>query len=190
VQNFVKSIVLILLFTSCFGETKKIENNDKTEEIQIVTSDKLKTDSRGLSKTTALLKTVHGNFVIKFYPQKAPNTVTRVLSLIQKGFYDGLTFHRVIDKFVAQTGDPTGLGSGGTGSKLKEEFNDVQHIRGTMAMARDNANNDSADSQFYIALSTLPHLDKKYTVFAQVIEGLDLLERIQQGDKILSFSLN
>ena len=90
---------------------------------------------------------------------------------------------------MAQAGDPTGLGSGGTGARLKSEFNDVQHIRGTLAMARDNNDKDSADSQFYIALSTLPHLDGKYTVFAQVVEGLDLLSRIQQGDKILTFSL-
>ncbi len=189
-QKIIRHFVLSLLLTSCFAENKKVIETKNNAIIQLVTSESLKIDSRGLSKSTALLKTVHGNFIIKFYPKKAPHTVTRVLSLIQRGFYDGLTFHRVIDKFVAQTGDPTGLGSGGTGSKLKAEFNDVQHIRGTMAMARDNTNNDSADSQFYIALSTLPHLDKKYTVFAQIVEGLDLLERIQRGDKVLSFSLN
>jgi cyclophilin family peptidyl-prolyl cis-trans isomerase len=181
--------LLILLFSSCFADNEVVKKAKLNDRNQLVTAQTLRTDSHGLSTSIALLKTVHGNLLIKFYPQKAPSTVTRILELIQKGFYDGLQFHRVVDKFVAQAGDPTGLGSGGTGARLKSEFNDVQHIRGTLAMARDNNDKDSADSQFYIALSTLPHLDGKYTVFAQVVEGLDLLGHIQQGDKILTFSL-
>ena len=121
----------------------------------------------------------------KFYPTKAPNTVNRIVELIKSGFYDGLTFHRVVPNFVAQGGDPTGTGTGGSGKKLKAEFNDIQHIRGTVAMARASEP-DSADSQFYLALTTLPHLDGNYTVFGQVVEGLELLDKIKVGDKMLS----
>ncbi len=188
-QKWLSYSSILFLLTACFTQKKQPEGLSLHEHNQQIISSSLAVNSSGLSKKTALLKTVHGNILIKFYPQKAPNTVTRILKLIQEGFYDGLVFHRVINKFVAQTGDPTGLGTGGSGSKLKAEFNDIQHIRGTIAMARAKENKDSADSQFYIALSTLPHLDKNYTVFAQVVEGLNLLGKIQQGDKILSFSL-
>ena len=179
-----------LTFSSCFQNNNNPLSGQGSTSNQVLTSSSLKTDSSGLSKTTALLKTVHGNLQIKFYPKKAPNTVTRILELIQQGFYDGLQFHRVISKFVVQTGDPTALGTGGSGSKLKAEFNDLQHVKGTLAMARSKDDKDSADSQFYIALNTLPHLDGNYTVFGQVTEGLDHLDKIQKGDKILSFSLN
>jgi len=160
----------------------------KTEEIgqtQANGESVLKSDSSGLSLVKAVIKTVHGNIVFKFYPGKAPNTVNRIVELIKSGFYDGLTFHRVVPNFVAQGGDPTGSGTGGSGKKLKAEFNDIQHIRGTVAMARAS-DPDSADSQFYIALTTLPHLDGSYTVFGQVVEGIEFLDKIQQGDKMLS----
>ncbi|EQC43433.1 peptidylprolyl isomerase [Bacteriovorax sp. Seq25_V] len=149
----------------------------------------LETDNDGLSRTKAVLKTVHGNISFKFYPKSAPNTVTRLLQLINEGFYDGLSFHRVIPGFVIQTGDPTGSGKGGSGNILKAEINELQHIKGTIAMARSHNNIDSADSQFYISLSSLPHLDGKYTIFGQVIEGIDVLDKIQKGDKILSIQI-
>ena len=148
----------------------------------------LQTDDKNLSIKKAILKTVHGNITIKFYSKHAPNTVTRFMNLVETGFYNGLKFHRVIPNFVIQTGDPTGTGTGGSGQKLKAEFNEIQHIKGTVAMARAQSP-DSADSQFYIALSTLPHLDKKYTVFGQVINGLEILDKISKGDQILNFSL-
>jgi len=164
--------------------TKKEANTDSEQTL----SSGLKSDSNGLSVAKATIKTVHGNIVFKFYPNKAPNTVNRIVELIKTGFYDGLIFHRVVPNFVAQGGDPTGTGTGGSGKKLKAEFNDIQHIRGTVAMARASEP-DSADSQFYIALTTLPHLDGNYTVFGQVVEGLDLLDKIQKGDKILSIQI-
>ena len=147
-------------------------------------------DSAGLSKTKVIIKTAHGNIAFKFYPKDAPNTSTRIAHLIKKGFYDGITFHRVIKNFVAQAGDPTGTGTSGSGVKLKAEFNSKQHIRGTVAMARAGNDVDSADSQFYIALSTLPHLNGKYTVFGQVVEGDDILDKITKGDKILSMVMS
>lgn len=159
-------------------------------EKKSITAADLVTDKNGQSKSTVLIKTVHGNISFKFYPKKAPHTVTRIIQLVQQGFYDGLVFHRVIPNFVIQTGDPQATGAGGTGTKVKAEFNTLQHIKGTLAMARHSNDIDSADSQFYIALTTLPHLDNKYTIFGQVIEGLELLKKVQKGDKVLSMSLN
>lgn len=174
------SILSLVLFSG-MACTKKDSSTDSEQAV----AGALKSDANGLSLAKATIKTVHGNIVFKFYPEKAPNTVNRIVELIKSGFYDGLTFHRVVPNFVIQGGDPTGTGTGGSGKKLKAEFNDVQHIRGTVAMARAS-DPDSADSQFYIALTTLPHLDGNYTVFGQVVEGLDLIDKVQVGDKMLS----
>mgnify|MGYP003671331976 FL=1 len=175
---------LSLLSLTLLGGMACTKKESTTESEQVLSS-ALTADSNGLSVARATIKTVHGNIVFKFYPTKAPNTVNRIVELIKSGFYDGLTFHRVVPNFVAQGGDPTGTGTGGSGKKLKAEFNDIQHIRGTVAMARASEP-DSADSQFYLALTTLPHLDGNYTVFGQVVEGLELLDKIKVGDKMLS----
>lgn len=148
----------------------------------------MKVDAQGLSESSVMIKTIHGNIVFKLYPQKAPVTVSRILTLVKEGFYDGLIFHRVIPDFVIQGGDPTGTGLNGSGKKLKAEFNDIQHIAGTVAMARAQ-DPDSADSQFYIALNRAEHLDKNYTVFGQVVSGLDVCRKIKNGDKMLSVSI-
>ncbi|MFZ8999657.1 MAG: peptidylprolyl isomerase [Bacteriovoracaceae bacterium] len=179
--------LILLSFLLITGSCTKSSNSldvDITDE----KNDQLKTDDKNLSLKKAILKTIHGNITIKFYPKHAPNTVTRFMNLVENGFYNGLKFHRVIPNFVVQTGDPTGTGTGGSGQKLKAEFNEIQHIKGTVAMARAQSP-DSGDSQFYIALSTLPHLDKKYTVFGQVTKGLEILDKISKGDQILNFSL-
>jgi len=139
-------------------------------------------DEGGLSKATVTLNTSQGVIRFKFYP--APNTVKRIIELISQGFYNGLSWHRVSPGFVIQGGDPQGTGNGGSGQKLKAEFNDRRHIEGTVAMAR-GGDKDSADSQFYISLGTFPHLDHSYTVFGQVIEGIDVARKIRVGDKIL-----
>ena len=149
----------------------------------------MKVDSQGLSLAGAVLQTAHGAITIRFYPEKAPKTVARITSLIQSKFYDGLTFHRVVPDFVVQGGDPKGTGTGGSGQKLQAEFNDIPHIKGTVAMARRGDDIHSADSQFYIALKRLQDLDRQYTVFGQVTEGLEVVEQIQQGDKMISFTL-
>lgn len=136
----------------------------------------------------AVLTTEYGPITFKFYPEDAPKTVERITALIAEGFYDGLTFHRVIPGFVAQGGDPKGNGTGGTGVKIKAEFNKQKHLNGTLAMARSSDPN-SADCQFYICLGAQPHLDNQYTVFGQVTEGLDLINKIKVGDSIISFTL-
>lgn len=182
------SFILILLLAGCNKSTHKIEmvSNQNGEEIDI---EKLKTDIGGLSTASATIKTVHGDIVFRFYTKAAPRTSARVMQLIQNKFYDGLVIHRAIPNFIIQLGDPTGTGTGGSGQKLKAEFNELQHIRGTIGMAR-GIDKDSADSQFYISLTTLPHLDGKNTVFGQVVDGLDILPKLSKGDKVISITLN
>ena len=141
------------------------------------------------AKNQARIKTVHGDIVFAFRPDLAPITTARIKELINKKFYNGITFHRVIAGFVAQAGDPTGTGSGGSGQKLKAEFSKEKHKPGIIAMARKGNDINSADSQFYITLGTPSHLDGQYTIFAEVTKGLKIAEKINQGDKIIKMSL-
>ncbi|MBP9681477.1 MAG: peptidylprolyl isomerase [Bacteriovorax sp.] len=177
----------LFLLNSCeFNRTNSVLLSSINGEIEV---DKLKTDISGLSTTTATLKTIHGDIIFRFYTKAAPQTSARIMQLIQAKFYDGLIFHRAIPNFIIQIGDPTGTGNGGSGTKLKAEFNELQHIKGTIGMARGMDKN-SADSQFYICLTTLPHLDGKNTVFGQVVDGLDILPKLSKGDRIISITLN
>ncbi len=134
------------------------------------------------------VKTIHGDIVIKLLEKKAPNTVKRIKYLVKKKFYNGLKFHRVIPGFVIQGGDPNGNGTGGSGTKLKAEFNDIKHVLGTVAMARSQQIN-SADSQFYISLGTHPHLDNNYTVFGMVTKGIEVVKKIKKNDKMIMINL-
>jgi peptidylprolyl isomerase len=146
-------------------------------------------DADGLSKAVATMTLEKGGVVKwKFFTNDAPNTVKRISQLVSEGFYNGIVFHRVVSGFVVQAGDPTGTGAGGSGTKLKAEFNKNKHVPGIVSMARTQDPN-SADSQFYIMLGTHPHLDGQYTVFAKVIEGYENVESIRQGDKIKSISI-
>ncbi len=128
-----------------------------------------------------LLELASGIVEIELLPEVAPNHVNRVKELARKGFYNGLNFHRVIDGFMAQTGDPNGDGTGGSGKNLKAEFSDVPHQRGTVSMARA-MNPDSADSQFFIVFEDAPHLDGQYTVFGKVVKGMEHVDAIKKGD--------
>jgi peptidylprolyl isomerase/peptidyl-prolyl cis-trans isomerase B (cyclophilin B) len=120
---------------------------------------------------------------IEFFPADAPKTVENFVTLARQGFYDGLTFHRVVPGFVVQGGDPKGNGTGGPGYTIKAEFNKNKHVRGSVAMAR-SAQPDSAGSQFYITYGPQPHLDGSYTVFGQVVAGMDHVDGIRQGDRM------
>jgi peptidylprolyl isomerase len=113
-------------------------------------------------------------------PDLAPVTCARIKALVRQGFYDNLTFHRVIAGFMAQTGDPRGDGTGGSGQNLKAEFNQAHFVRGTVGMARAN-DPDSADSQFFICFAPAPFLDGKYTVFGQVTSGMEFIDAIKRG---------
>lgn len=183
-KYFLFSFALLFLF-SC--DNSNVPKN--LSQLGNIDIQKLKTDSNGLSLATATIKTVHGDVVFRFYTKSAPRTSTRIMKLIQDKFYDGLVIHRMIPNFIIQTGDPTGTGTGGSGMKLPPEFSDLQHIKGTIGLAHGFDVN-SGDSQFYICLTTLPHLDKKNTIFGQVVEGFDVLAKLSKGDRIVSVTLD
>ncbi len=122
-----------------------------------------------------------GRVVIQMLPEVAPKHVERIRELVRADFYDGLTFHRVIDGFMAQTGDPQGDGTGGSGTKLPAEFSNVQFVRGTVGMARSQ-NPNSGDSQFFIMVAPAPHLNGQYSVWGNVVDGMEYIDQIKKGD--------
>ncbi|MEG3618399.1 peptidylprolyl isomerase [Magnetovibrio sp. PR-2] len=128
------------------------------------------------------MDTKHGQVVIQMRPDLAPVHVQRIKELVRKGFYDGLKFHRVIEGFMAQGGDPDGQGTGGSGLNLPAEFSDAKFMRGMVGMARARDVN-SADSQFFIMLGTAAHLNGKYTVWGEVTAGMDVVDAIKKGEK-------
>lgn len=133
-------------------------------------------------ENTLYLDLKDGRVVIELRPDLAPNHVARIKELTRKGFYDGLVFHRVIDGFMAQTGDPRGTGMGGSGQKLRAEFNKEPHKRGAVSMARANDPN-SADSQFFIVLADSNFLDGQYTVWGHVTSGMEFVDKIKKGNR-------
>jgi cyclophilin family peptidyl-prolyl cis-trans isomerase len=130
-----------------------------------------------------LFKTTKGDVVIELYEDKAPNTVANFISLVEKKFYDGLTFHRVLDGFMAQGGDPKGTGSGGPGYSIACECyrpDAEKHVRGSLSMA--HAGRDTGGSQFFITFGETSHLDGKHTVFGRVVKGMDVVDKFQRID--------
>jgi peptidylprolyl isomerase len=133
-------------------------------------------------ENTLYLDLKDGRVVIALRPDLAPNHVARIKELAREGFYDGVVFHRVIDGFMAQGGDPTGTGMGGSGHKLKAEFSRVaKHVRGVCSMARSQ-HPDSADSQFFIMFDKANSLDGQYTVWGEVVSGMDFVDQIKKGN--------
>jgi len=132
-------------------------------------------------ENTLYLDLDYGRVVIRLRPDLAPKHVARVKELTRQGFYDGLTWHRVIDGFMAQTGDPDGDGSGGSGTNIPAEFNAGKHVRGSLSMARAS-NINSADSQFFIVLADSPHLDGQYTYWGEVVSGMEFVDQIRKGN--------
>jgi peptidylprolyl isomerase len=133
-------------------------------------------------ENTLYLDVPAGRVVIELRPDLAPHHVARIKELVRRGFYDGLTFHRVIAGFMAQTGDPLGTGEGGSGKSIKAEFSDVHFVRGICGMARSN-DIDSADSQFFIMTGTKATLDGKYTAWGQVVSGMEYVDAIKAGSE-------
>ena len=127
-----------------------------------------------------VLETSKGQVEIEMKPELAPNHVARITELVKQGFYDGIIFHRVIPGFMAQTGDPTGTGMGGSGENLNAEFTDYEYVEGTVGMARA-MNPNSADSQFFICFEGCGHLTGQYTVWGQVTDGMDVVRKINEG---------
>jgi peptidylprolyl isomerase len=134
---------------------------------------------------TLVFETTQGRVVVAMRPDLAPNHVARIKELVRDGFYDGVVFHRVIDGFMAQTGDPTGTGTGGSGRKLKAEFSREPHVRGTVSMARAQSP-DSGDSQFFICFADSPWLNGQYTVWGKVIEGMENVDKIKRGEPVIN----
>tara|TARA_A100001011_G_C14251689_1_gene818190 strand:- start:788 stop:1339 length:552 start_codon:yes stop_codon:yes gene_type:complete len=145
-----------------------------------------------------LMKLKDGDVLIELRPDLAPNHVNRVSDLVKEGFYNGLAFHRVIPGFMAQGGDPLGNGTGGSGTNIAAEFSSENHLRGTVSMARAQDPN-SADSQFFICFEDASWLDGQYTIWGQVVKGMEFVDKIKQGegsngevknpDKIISMKL-
>jgi peptidylprolyl isomerase len=119
----------------------------------------------------------------------APGHCAHIKALARRGFYDGIVFHRVIEGFMAQTGDPTGTGSGGSGQRLNAEFSAEPHLRGTLSMAR-TSDPDSADSQFFICFAPAPFLNRQYTVWGQVTEGMEFVDAIKKGSEARNGSVS
>jgi cyclophilin family peptidyl-prolyl cis-trans isomerase len=135
-------------------------------------------------ENTIIMETTKGKVVIQLLPDLAPGHVTRIKELARANFYDGIVFHRVIEGFMAQTGDPTGTGMGGSDKPdLKAEFSNMNHSRGTCSMARSQ-NPNSANSQFFICFDDASFLNRQYTVWGQVIEGMDNVDKIKRGEPV------
>ena len=132
-------------------------------------------------ENTLYMDTTQGKVVIELRPDLAPKHVARIKELAREGFYDGIVFHRVIDGFMAQGGDPTGTGTGGSGKKLAQEFSAEPHVRGICSMARTNQPH-SANSQFFIVFDDARFLDKQYTVWGQVTEGMEHIDALPKGE--------
>jgi peptidylprolyl isomerase len=134
-------------------------------------------------QNTLYLDTKDGRIVIRLRPELAPKHVAQIKTLVKRGFYDGIVFHRVIDGFMAQTGDPTGTGTGRSDlPNIPAEFTDTPFRRGTLGMARSQEPN-SANSQFFICFAEAPFLNGQYTVFGEVVSGMDVVDKIKKGDK-------
>lgn len=138
------------------------------------------TMTNSAKENTLYMDLANGRVVIQLDPTIAPNTVARIKELTRQGFYNGVVFHRVIPGFMAQTGDPTGTGMGGSGKNLKAEFNKKSHVRGVVSMARAQDPN-SADSQFFICFDDATFLDGQYTAFGEVTEGMEFVDKIKAG---------
>ncbi|RKX67894.1 peptidylprolyl isomerase [candidate division TA06 bacterium] len=173
-------IFAAMMLVSCNNNkgVKKVKNENTKPKYTLQEAEKTQLTGDEVVKITMKKG---GEIYFILYPDKAPLTCKNFVYLTDRGFYNGLIFHRVVPNFVVQGGDPTGTGMGGPGYSIKAEFNDLHHLTGTVAMARSQDPN-SAGSQFYICLSPQPHLDNNYTIFGQVVKGMDVVQNIQQGD--------
>ena len=137
---------------------------------------------------TAKIETAHGTMVLELFEKDAPGTVANFEKLVSEGFYDGLTFHRVIPNFLIQGGCPNGTGSGGPGYKIPCEINSNKHLRGSLSMAHAGPN--TGGSQFFVCHAPQPHLDGVHTVFGRVTEGVEIVDKVRGGDKMTKVTVS
>ncbi len=184
--------LLVIVATLSGKETKTVEdlkgiNFDIAENVATL-------NYQTENPVVALYIKNYGAVVIELYPDVAPNTVNNFISLVKAGFYDNNTFHRLMPGFVLQGGDPSGTGTGDAGYKIKGEFtnngftNNLKHTKGIVSMARGSYSMDSAGSQFFIMLGEAPHLDGDYAAFGKVIDGMEIVERIEKTEKVADAS--
>lgn len=173
---FIGISTMLIALVGCTNNNTSSQNTDKENETTV--------ESTGELPVATIKVKDFGTIKAELYPDKAPNTVNNFISLANSGFYDGLIFHRVIEGFMNQGGDPDGVGTGGPGYSIKGEFsnngytnNDLKHTAGVLSMARAN-DPDSAGSQFFIMAEEAPHLDGDYAAFGKVTEGMDVVEAI------------
>ena len=174
-------LILVFMIVMLFGTKKAIAQDAKTPDAPKGTSEVV-IDDKALPQVK--MTTKYGDMVIELFEDETPNTVANFVNLIEKGYYDGLTFHRVVADFVIQGGDPTGTGAGGPGYRIRCECekNTHKHTRGVLSMA--HAGKDTGGSQFFITHRATPHLDGKHTVFGQVISGVEIVDKVQASDKM------
>lgn len=172
---FFFSLFLLLLLSGCGTTKSEPSNQEDTTQAKVISPDDY--------PIVTITMEDNSTITLELYPDKAPNTVNNFISLVKKGFYDGLIFHRIIPDFMIQGGDPNGNGTGGPGYSIKGEFsengfkNDLKHDRGVISMARSPMP-DSAGSQFFIMVADAPHLDGEYAPFGKVIEGMNVVDKI------------
>jgi peptidyl-prolyl cis-trans isomerase B (cyclophilin B) len=178
-------LLLLILYSmaACASQSAESKREEAVSNVQWSRPPEMQIDLDTVYEAT--IETERGNIVLELYPQYAPKTVNNFVFLAREGFYDGLTFHRVISDFMIQGGDPTGKGAGGPGYRFEDEVTDntLTHETGVISMANSGPNTNG--SQFFITHLPQPHLDGKHTVFGKVVQGLDVVDAIQQGDKII-----
>ncbi|MCE5300716.1 MAG: peptidylprolyl isomerase [Spirochaetia bacterium] len=175
--------LLVLGIVFIGADCDKNQADNAAPAVMAAAADATVDPAKPVTQQIAVIETDKGNIKFRFFMQDAPKTCDNFIALASKGFYNGLTFHRYEPGFVIQGGDPSGNGTGGPGYSIKAEFNAKPHIAGTVAMARA-ADPDSAGSQFYICLAPAPFLDRNYTVFGQVTEGMETVLKLRAGDRM------
>ncbi len=170
-------VLLTLLLTSCADETPKRKSYSAPPPMIIDTS----------KQYTATIETEKGNLVLELFASDVPVTVNNFVFLAREGFYNGVTFHRVIPDFMAQGGDPTGTGTGRPGYSFADEFTEHTHVAGALSMA--NAGPDTNGSQFFITYTPQHHLNGRHSVFGQLTDGMDVLKKIKNGDTIIRITI-
>lgn len=190
------TVLLILTFSigGCTGNKEVVppaqDQNQNQGQPNFSSKDGKMPNFPKTTATKATIETEKGTIEIELYPKDAPTTVANFVYLAKAKFYDGLTFHRVEPDFVVQGGDPSGTGAGGPGYTIPDEINPQKHVKGALGIATKEPNTNTGGSQFYITLKAIPELDNSYTVFGKVVRGMDIVEKIAVGDKMLKVRID